>query len=146
MGFHNLFNGRFNESDVKKYKKYAMTPIKMQKHPVISTKTAPHFFWGNHCEGWWLKKNGHFTVICEIMPKGSSEKRHFHRETEQFFYILEGTLSIELDDVVHHLQQNESIAVMSRIKHKVFNQSDQHVKFLVISSPDSHEDRVNVGE
>ena len=113
---------------------------------VISTKTAPHFLWGTNCDGWWLKQNGRFTVISEIIPKGASEIKHFHRETEQFFYVLEGVLSIELDGINHNVTKNESISIMPGITHKVFNQSDQNVTFLVISCPDSHEDRVNLEE
>lgn len=111
---------------------------------VISTKTAPHFLWGDKCDGWWLKKNGRFTVIFESMPKGAAEIKHFHNIIEQFFYVLEGELNIEVDNVSYHLQQNESIIIMPQSVHKVYNQSEQDVKFLVVSSPDSHEDRVNV--
>ena len=113
---------------------------------IISTKTASHYFWGNNYDGWWLKKNGRFTVISEILPPNGSEVKHFHSKTEQFFYVLEGTLSIELDGTNYHLQHHEGITVIPNIAHKVFNQSDKNVKFLVISCPDSHRDRIDLEE
>jgi mannose-6-phosphate isomerase-like protein (cupin superfamily) len=111
----------------------------------LSTKTAPHFVWGDNCDGWWLKKNGLFTVVSEIIPAGSSEIKHYHEKTEQFFYVLEGVLSVELDGITHHLEKDEGITVIPHAIHKVFNQSHNiKVKFLVISSPNSLEDRINV--
>lgn len=77
----------------------------------VSTKTAPHFRWGERCDGWWLKKDGSFTVIEEIMPAGGSEIRHLHQQTEQFFYILEGALILELNGVEHHLKDGDAMVV-----------------------------------
>lgn len=111
---------------------------------ITSTKNAPHFVWGNHCDGWWLKQGGKFTVISETMPAGTSETKHFHAETEQFFYVLEGVLSIELDDVMVELKPHEGIVVAANVVHQVVNCSDNVVQFLVISCPDSHRDRVEV--
>lgn len=119
---------------------------KTGSYPVVSTKTASHFIWGKNCDGWWLKKEGSFTVILETIPMGSAEIKHFHNKVEQFFYVLEGVLSIELESSVYHLNQNEGMTIIPGIVHKVFNQYDELAKFLVISCPDSHEDRVNIEE
>lgn len=116
----------------------------MESDVIVSKETAPRFDWGNNCEGWWLKKQGNFTVISEIMPKGSTEIQHFHQSVEQFFYVLEGILSIELDGVAYDLKQHEGITVMPEIGHKVFNRFYQLARFLVISCPNSHEDRVEL--
>jgi len=110
----------------------------------ISIKTASHFSWGDKCDGWWLKKEGNFTVIYEVMPPGSAEIKHYHKEVEQFFYILEGVLIIELDNVIHTLIEQEGIAVVPGKPHRVFNRTDKIVKFLVISSPCLHQDRIDV--
>lgn len=115
-------------------------------NPVISTKTASHYFWGDNYDGWWLKKNGKFTVISEMLPPDGSEIKHFHSKTEQFFYVLEGALNIDLDGKNYHLQQHEGITVIPHVIHKVLNQSNQNVRFLVISCPDSHGDRVDLEE
>lgn len=121
--------------------------IKVSSVPiVVSNKTVPHFLWGGNCDGWWLKKNGHFTVISEMMPRGTAEMKHFHTKAEQFFYVLEGVLDIDLNGINHRLQQHEGIAIMPQAIHKVCNKSDQDVKFLVVSCPDSHEDRTDVEE
>ena len=110
----------------------------------ISTQNAPHFTWGNACDGWWLKKDGRFTVITEIMPPGTAEKKHYHKLTEQFFYCLQGELIIQLEDKKIHLLAHEGYGVGSGVSHKVKNTTNEMVHFLVISSPNSHDDRVDV--
>jgi uncharacterized cupin superfamily protein len=111
---------------------------------LISTKTAPHFTWGNSCDGWWLKQTGSFTVVSELMPPGSTEVKHYHNQVEQFFYVLEGTLVMELDNITYTLHQHEGITIKAGIAHKAVNNSKTSVRFLVISCPDSHSDRVNL--
>ncbi len=112
----------------------------------ISIKTAHHFLWGNGSDGCWLKKEGLFTVISEMMPSGGSEKRHLHRDTEQFFYCLNGILNIELNSKEHTLHEGEGINISSNVPHRVYNDSDKNVNFLVISCPNLLEDRVDLVE
>jgi RimJ/RimL family protein N-acetyltransferase/quercetin dioxygenase-like cupin family protein len=113
------------------------------QHEVTSALNALHFIWGENCEGWWLKKNGSFTVISEMMPPGTSEAKHFHTLTEQFFYVLEGKVNIELDKREYSLQEHEGIRVPAGTLHKIRNCSKQNARFLVVSCPDSQEDRIN---
>lgn len=116
----------------------------MRKPLITSTQHALHYVWGDHCDGWWLKENGLFTVISEMMPPDSSEIRHFHQVTEQFFYVIEGELTIEQNDKEYILQKNEGISIPIGCIHKVSNHSNQNVSFLVISCPESHLDRINI--
>jgi len=113
--------------------------------PVVrSIKNATHFNWGNKCDGWWLKEDSNFTVIEEHMPLGTSEKKHYHKETEQFFYCLSGTLLIDLGDQNHTLEKHDGITIPAKQAHKVQNASLGATTFLVISVPNSHEDRVDL--
>lgn len=56
----------------------------------ISRENAPHYIWGDHCDGWHLLKECNLSVIEERMPSGTGEVRHFHRKAQQFFYVLSG--------------------------------------------------------
>ena len=112
----------------------------------ISTDDAPHYVWSKACDGWWLKKTGPFTVISEAMPTGTSEKLHLHEHTEQFFYVLSGNLTMELNEKIYTLKDHESITVSPGVAHRVFNHSESLVCFLVVSCPDSHGDRLDILE
>ncbi|HRD70444.1 MAG TPA: cupin domain-containing protein [Legionella sp.] len=111
---------------------------------VLSKDNAPHFKWGQDCDGWWLKNEGQFTVIYEIMPAGSFEIKHYHQNTEQFFYCLQGQLLIEFEDFEQSLHEHEGISIKAGITHQVKNNSQNSICFLVISSPNLPEDRVNL--
>ena len=113
---------------------------------VISIRTAPYFSWGKSCHGWWLKKRGQFSAIEETMPQGSSEIKHYHHSVEQFFYVLEGELFVEFGGVGNVLKNGDSITILPGVVHNVSNRSKKEVRFLVISSPDLNEDRVDLDE
>ncbi len=70
----------------------------------ISTRTAEHYVWGEVCDGWHLEQAPELSVIEERMPPGASEQRHRHEVARQFFYVLAGELTMEVDGVVHRLK------------------------------------------
>lgn len=115
------------------------TPLTVQ-----SIVNSPHFKWGDVCDGWWLQQHGNFTVISEQMPPNASEKSHFHKHTDQFFYCLSGELWIQIQNKEYILKAHEGISVPAGVPHQVKNNTFAEVQFLVISSPDSHNDRIDL--
>jgi mannose-6-phosphate isomerase-like protein (cupin superfamily) len=112
---------------------------------VISKATAEHFLWRNVCDGWYLvNQPTRLTVLQERMPPGTSEAWHFHREAYQFFFILAGAATLELNGHPQELHPHEGAEVPPLIPHQLWNLSDASVEFLVISQPNSREDRVFV--
>jgi mannose-6-phosphate isomerase-like protein (cupin superfamily) len=61
----------------------------------ISRDNAPHYIWGDNCDGWHLLQESNLSVIEERMPPGASEVRHFHTNAQQFFFILSGQAVME---------------------------------------------------
>ena len=110
----------------------------------ISATEARHYVWGNACEGWHLVASGGLSVIQERMPPGTSEVRHQHRAARQFFFVLRGRLTMECAGVTHVLSAHTGLEVPPLTPHRVFNDSDQPVEFLVISQPPSQQDREGV--
>jgi mannose-6-phosphate isomerase-like protein (cupin superfamily) len=109
---------------------------------MIDRRTAQHYPWGDGCDGWHLVQTAGLSVIEERMPPGTSEVRHFHGTATQFFYVLEGTLSIELGGEDCELSRGQGVQVDPGQIHFVSNRSTTDAGFLVISSPPSHGDRV----
>ena len=110
----------------------------------INIENAEHYKWGDHCDGWHLLKNDSLSVIQERMPSGCKEVRHFHKKSRQFFYVLSGLAKIEINGSDYDLKAGEGIEVAPEIPHQFKNLSSEDVIFLVVSSPNSHGDRVNV--
>ena len=111
---------------------------------VADISTGEHYRWGTGSEGWHLLKRDDFSVIEERVPPGHKEQRHFHNLARQFFYILQGTAIIELEDERLELRKGQGIEIPPGAAHQFRNESDAEVVLLVISVPMSHGDRVTV--
>lgn len=110
----------------------------------VSTLTSEHYLWGQGCDGWRLLQGDDLSVIQERVPAGKTEVMHYHEHSRQFFYILEGQAQMAFEDKVVLLQKGDGIEIPPLTKHRFENNSDQDVIFLVISSPKSQGDRVNL--
>ena len=110
----------------------------------ITTDNAGHYVWGDGCDGWHLLNREDMSVILERVPPGKCENRHFHRVARQLFFILEGTATMELEHETVRLAANQSIVVAPGTPHRLRNESSADLRFLVISVPPSHRDRVDL--
>jgi mannose-6-phosphate isomerase-like protein (cupin superfamily) len=109
---------------------------------MIDKSRAEHYRWGQGCDGWHLVRSEPMSVIQENMPPGTSEIRHFHHDSRQFFFVLAGEAAIELDGTGHVLSVHQGLEVPPGIAHQVENRSSVNLEFLVISVPPSHGDRI----
>ena len=114
---------------------------------VISIKSAEHYKWGGaqgtDCDGWHLVKTAELSVIEELMPPGASEVRHSHVHARQFFFVLEGEFTIEVEHHLFVVQTGQGIEVSPGQQHQAMNKSSKPVRILVMSQPPSHGDRVD---
>ena len=107
----------------------------------VSTANAAHYVWGRQCDGWHLLDGDDLSVIEERMPPGTTEVRHRHARSRQFFYVLGGTATLELEGIEHHLDAGQGLHVPPGSAHQMRNESASELRFLVVSSPRSHGDR-----
>lgn len=110
---------------------------------MISRETAEHYQWGAQCDGWHLLKRDDLSIIHERMPSQTQEARHYHVRSRQFFLVLSGTFTMELEGKLHHLTPQQGIEIPPGAKHQAQNQSQSDVEFVVISHPTTRGDRVN---
>ena len=110
----------------------------------ISIQDAPYFTWGEKGDGWFLAKNQHAVIIQECMQPHTSEIRHYHKATWQFFYILSGIATIEIDGNYVELIKGEGIEIPVSLPHNIMNKSDNELTYILISVPNLEGDRVNL--
>jgi quercetin dioxygenase-like cupin family protein len=111
-----------------------------------SRSSADHYRWGAHCDGWHLVRADNLSVIEERMPPGSREARHRHTAAWQFFYVLSGVLTMEVDGRRHRLVARSGIEIAPGVPHQAINEGDADVELLVVSTPPSHGDRIAAEE
>lgn len=107
-----------------------------------SRKNATHYNWGDQCDGWRLVDRDDLSVIHERMPAGTAEQRHYHSRSRQFFFVLAGEATLEMNGHVETLREQEGLEVPPGVPHQIFNQSDVALDFLVISQPSTTGDRI----
>jgi mannose-6-phosphate isomerase-like protein (cupin superfamily) len=111
---------------------------------VTSIQNAEHYTWGDGCDGWFLLKDENVHIIRERMPPGTSETRHVHNRSRQFFYVLRGELTMGLEGEKVRIRVGEGVEVEPRTAHQARNTSRDDAEFIVISCPPSHNDRTNL--
>src|ERR1700736_1467706 len=108
----------------------------------VSRETAEHYRWGNQCDGWHLVKDKNLSVIEEFVPPGAAEVRHYHQKAQQFFYILAGEGMMEVEGRSTLVPAGSGIRILPGVRHQLSNPSSEPARFLVISQPPSHADRI----
>jgi mannose-6-phosphate isomerase-like protein (cupin superfamily) len=112
---------------------------------IVDTGNAEHYKWGGpagtDCDGWHLVKTDDLSVIEELMPPGTKEERHAHGKSRQFFFVLEGELTLEVEHHDFVIAAGKGVEVHPGQAHQAVNRSGAAVRMLVTSQPPSHGDR-----
>lgn len=111
---------------------------------IKNINNSKHYNWGNLCDGWHLVDSPTLSVIQEKMPSGTSENLHFHNNAQQFFFILSGMAHFEVEDETFEVHEGQGFHILQNKKHRIFNNTDKVLEFIVISEPKSHGDRINL--
>ena len=111
---------------------------------MISKENSEHYLWGDNCDGWHLVKSQALSIIQECVPPGCSEVRHFHEKSEQFFFVLAGVASLEVNGVMNRLEPQQGFHVPAGTPHQLKNEHTENLLFIVTSTPPSHGDRVEL--
>ncbi|MBS1822356.1 MAG: cupin domain-containing protein [Acidobacteria bacterium] len=116
---------------------------------VVSTANAEHYKWGGasgaDCDGWYLVRTPELNVIEELMPPGACERRHYHTRARQFFFVLDGELTMEIEGLEFPVGSGAGIEVSPGEKHQAMNRGNRPLRIMVTSQPPSHGDRIDEG-
>jgi len=106
-----------------------------------SKKNSEHYKWGDNCNGWYLVKSQSLSVIEELMPPKTQEKKHYHTFSQQFFRILSGKATFEIEDKIVEIEKGNGIHILPKTKHRIRNKQSENLEFIVISEPATRGDR-----
>jgi mannose-6-phosphate isomerase-like protein (cupin superfamily) len=112
---------------------------------IVSLGNAEHYTWGDVCDGWHLLKSAALSVIQERVPPGGSETMHYHEKAHQFFFVLSGAATLETEGQRLVLGPQQGLSIPPNVPHRLLNEAQTDLSFIVVSSPMSHGDRVLVG-
>jgi mannose-6-phosphate isomerase-like protein (cupin superfamily) len=107
-------------------------------------QNTEHYIWGGNCDSWILLNSENLSIKQETMPPNSKEQLHFHKNAQQFFFILKGKAIFIVDEEVFEVVENSGFHITPNKNHLIKNQSDSDLEFLVISNPSTNNDRFAV--
>lgn len=85
----------------------------------------------------------HQSLAEARLPVGATTTPHYHPQTEEIYYILEGTGSMRIGDELRAVGPGDAIAIPPGAIHQIENTGCEVLKFLCCCAPGyQHEDTV----
>lgn len=113
----------------------------LNKHNVLH-----NYKWGNNCDGWVLVDTNELTVKQKLMPAQTAESLHYHKKSQQFFFILKGIATFEVDGKIFSVKENEGFHTPADKKHRIINNTNSDLEFILSSQPSTNNDRFNCSD
>jgi mannose-6-phosphate isomerase-like protein (cupin superfamily) len=122
---------------------------------VVVSRENPlaHYIWGDNCDGWNLVDKAELSVKMERMPPHTAEQEHFHRRARQFFFILKGSATfvvvggaetIEGMETRIEVKAQQGLEIPAGLRHRILNESEGDLEFILCSQPSTAGDRINI--
>ena len=71
---------------------------------------------------------------------GESTEYHYHRVSDEIYYILKGIGILEIEEDVKEVRENDCVFIPVRSRHKIKNIGKVPLKILCVSSPPYSDD------
>ena len=105
--------------------------------------SVKYSIWGNNCDGWVFVDTNELSVKQERMPQQTAEALHYHEKAQQFFFILKGIATFEVEDKMFTVQKDEGFHIHAGKKHRIINNTTGDLEFILSSQPSTNNDRFN---
>lgn len=113
-------------------------------NPVSKQQPLKHYSWGKAASAWNLVDQESLSVKLEYMPPGEEESLHYHQYAQQFFFILRGTASFEIEGRHTEVGEEQGFHIRPNQKHRIMNLGKQALEFILCSQPSTTNDRINL--
>lgn len=77
------------------------------------------------------------------LPAGASTQEHYHRKTEEIYYITHGTGRMKIGEETLKVKPGDAIAIPPGARHKLWNTGAEPLRLLCCCAPAyEHEDTI----
>jgi mannose-6-phosphate isomerase-like protein (cupin superfamily) len=70
-----------------------------------------------------------------IIPPGKSSALHYHKDSEEVYYILRGEGRMRINQREFSLQPGQACLIKSGEKHQIWNRGESDLEFIAICVP-----------
>jgi mannose-6-phosphate isomerase-like protein (cupin superfamily) len=64
-----------------------------------------------------------------------STKRHYHKKLTEVYYVLDGSIDVDIDGRIEHLKKGQMIMMFPDTNHKAWKTSKEDAQILVVCCP-----------
>jgi len=64
-----------------------------------------------------------------------STKKHYHKKLTEVYYVLRGSIKVEIDGIIEHLDKDSLLMIFPKTRHKAWKTSKEDAELLVICCP-----------
>lgn len=64
-----------------------------------------------------------------------STKKHFHKKLTEVYFVLKGSIDVEVDNKIEHLEKGEMIMIFPKTNHMAWKTSKEDTEILVVCCP-----------
>ncbi|MDI9311178.1 MAG: cupin domain-containing protein [Limnohabitans sp.] len=111
---------------------------------IINITNAKSYKWGKKATAFQIFDSNSLSVKLEILNPSETETLHYHQKVTQVFFVLSGKAKFVIDDVEFVLHEQDSITIYPKQKHLVKNVSNTTLQLIIISNPNTYNDRQNI--
>lgn len=87
----------------------------------------------------WIFDDGEHPIQLRIMTSDEIQSvEHLHKSMHEYFYVLNGSLSISVDGKIYRMEKDDLISVDPGERHVIIEKSDDLILMLIMppSVPD----------
>jgi len=75
------------------------------------------------------------SVAVVVIPPGKSSHAHYHRVSEETYYILRGAARMVIDEHTFQLAPGQACLIQPGERHQIFNLGDEDLQFIAVCAP-----------
>ena len=98
-------------------------------------------FKSGECDVLMLLKEPGLSLRLEQLQPGHAEMKHTHHKASQFFYVMEGRAYVEMGAENIALEKSQGLSIPPNTPHRIINQDNSTLKFLVVTQPEAAEEK-----
>src|SRR5438874_2356515 len=77
----------------------------------------------------------HHSLVHVVIPPGKSSHAHYHKVSEETYYILRGVALMRVGGQGFRLQSGQACLIKLFETHRIFNEGEDDLEFLTVSAP-----------
>jgi mannose-6-phosphate isomerase-like protein (cupin superfamily) len=70
-----------------------------------------------------------------VLPSGKASPAHFHKVSEETYYVLAGEAHMQIEKVKRTLRPGDACLIMPREVHQIRSIGSQDLEFIAVSGP-----------